>query len=300
MDHLDLVKVTRIQIEVLYQWLRYDMPEITHAILRGKMGAGTSFITLGDIFACMMECGIEAIMVNIDECDKLGTDDLSEVFRMFGHELCNGAPVYFTVTGIYNNQILNGIDGSGMGRQDITLPPLKCSDVRKIVEKLGLDSGNQHYGQLLWLSGGIPRYLQKLLIRLALSINISSDSTIDGESIGRLKRCIDELNPNKFNSLVATWKHDMNYVKGLPSSLILSNIVALCVSGCRARNIVTIDIGKMQSYTIGQALQDELVYLVEHNDGNQSIEAPPILLCQYHQGDDTNIKAHVLCTTNTT
>ena len=42
------------------------------------------------------------------------------------------------------------------------------------------------------------------------------------------------------------------------------------------------------------------MYLVEHNDGNQSIEAPPILLSQYHQGDDTNIKAHVLCTTNTT
>jgi len=298
MDLLDEVKEIRIQVEVLYQWLKYYahlLPGLSRSYLRRKVGSPTSFITLRNIFDCMTDCGIEAIVINIDECDKLTSSEGSEVLRMFGRELCDGAPVYFSVTGIYNINIQLSIEGSGMSRQDITLPPLKSCNVDEIVKTLELYSDNVHYHQLLWLTGGVPRLLEKLIICLAARVNISSESTVNDDSISRLRAYADRLNPMEFNAVVELWRPNCAVRKGLPKTFILSNIVALCVSDLRGTNIASIEIGNPEApYTIGNALQNELVYLVAHSDKTESIQVPPILLSLYHQGDADNIKTSVL------
>ena len=64
---------------------------------------------------------------------------------MFGRELCNGTPVFITITGIYNHRIFHDVDGSQMHLVNITLPPLKMNHLFDIMSSINIDITNKHF-----------------------------------------------------------------------------------------------------------------------------------------------------------
>jgi hypothetical protein len=87
---------------------------------------------------------------------------------------------------------------------------------------------NPHFKQLLFLGGGIPRYLQFVLH--SLLGEIKSSSLVNNELIEDLNLEIKELNSSSFNRVVQLVKDKTHLSSSRLSVNIFKNIVALCVS----------------------------------------------------------------------
>jgi hypothetical protein len=173
-----LTLVQKVRVELVTQALKYSS---TYADVKSLRDAVKSIYThceseistwqLCSWILTLMDAS--CIIVNVDEAhagpasvNDNGGDTLANVLKDFGHTLCKGVRLYYTVTGVFRACVSDSIMGSQQRPISVVIPPLKMTDTLSICRKIGLidDQGpcNRWLAHLLWQAGGVPRdaYLQ--------------------------------------------------------------------------------------------------------------------------------------------
>mgnify|MGYP005991557491 CR=1 FL=1 len=185
---------TKVVVEILYQFMQHSL--INTGDVYGRLcilaiiQKMKNFFTLSNAFNFILSNSkFTTFLVNIDDASEASPDMLKSILKLFGDLLCNGYPVYFTVTGVYQVHNIEEVPALlSMKRDLILLPPLTTEDSCSICRQLGVLSQNENeainplFLHLVWLAGGMPRYLGYLLYTIATTITDIMHCSNNGEN----------------------------------------------------------------------------------------------------------------------
>jgi hypothetical protein len=236
--------------------------------------------TIGHALDIIMEHYPAGILVNIDEADKLGSRDLMTVLNAFGQWMLAGHRILFSVSGVHNKSMMDAFPKAGMREQLIVLPPLSPIHTTEILKDLfGRDVSsivrNPFTGHLLWLVGGIPRYLQFLITEATFLGNCRDNGGII--NFTNLFRYFSDLGEQSARELLFRLKRcclvDAEEIRRV-SRHALSNVVSLCIAQLAVDMDTSLNPGAGTPYTIEDAMFDQIMYL----DKDRYVQIPPIWL----------------------
>jgi hypothetical protein len=265
-------------IEILYQFLKYEFAGITRDEIHASVGP---CLTMNGVLEFLKSCGVVTIFINVDEADKW--KDLGIVLTTFGYALWQKHNVYFTVTGLYNKSISDGLVESCMRRVDILIAPLSMNHCERILASIGLDGtlDSVLFKHWVGLAGGIPRYLVYLLQTLANEANISHQELFDEVNIAKLKKFISELSNQAGISILQNWFAKCGNNKTSVSKGAMLAIIDLCVSGVSSNQMLNVVLDEANGETVASACQKGMICLVEDDKGKAYVHIPPVLLRSY-------------------
>ena len=263
-----------------------------------------------------------AVIINFDEVNLLTEETLCQLLLQLKHVIvhgCSGAPgvpLYFSLSGLFHSTIPDAVKSSGMCMIEVILPPLKEAHMVQIIgELLGVKRFrlNPFLSNLMWLLGGVPRYLAFALADLARTAN-TTDPAASVEAtalLGEEKLCslLESLDSSTMYGAVQRVEekiHPGAIAGPFDNSDVMGHLVALAVSECKVpddfqlRQDVDKGMSRRPKYTINNARFDQLIY----HAADKSILIPPLLLSIMHQNDvrsqNKNLKEnHMVCVLHT-
>lgn len=209
-------------VELLFTALRYELVNVCTAKKDVEELVSTvPTLMLSTAVDWLLEyLNAECMIINIDEANALAEAELTEVLKCFGRELCLGKRVYITVTGIYKASVTAAIDFSGMIRRDVFLPPLLMEQSLAIFASLGLiprnaiaEQLNPYFVHLVWLAGGVPRYLDYLTYSIARKALPDMGVSFLKRDISTIRAFITTMNHQDCISVLGTWKPLYEFLK---------------------------------------------------------------------------------------
>ena len=300
-------------VEVVFQYLKYSLIDET----RGKdnilmvLSRAARLFTLLDAIQFMQQTSqYENFLFNIDEASAKSTADLTVVLKMFGSLVCGGHPVLFTVTGIYNGPGMeDAVDYSHMKRAVVLLPQLTirdCCDICKAMDLLdkSRQQHNKHFMHLVWLCGGVPRYLSFLIHAIASKVDgvmqyetitvtdVDTTTTTTTSIVGwftpvhlpAIATYIAGMTHQRACEVLNTWKSecDLHKRRATTPPDVYSNLVSLCVAEYSVagllNNVISSTLVDGKHYTIEMARVEELAFITPTNQ----LTIPPIMLHHLH------------------
>jgi hypothetical protein len=120
--------------------------------------------TLVDIVPDLLaHTGTNCLLANFDEASLF--PELSGVPSALRACICSGLKVFFTVSGSFEPSLMTAPSDAGMISVNIFLPPLTIHQCENSLSHLNLLPAKRcpFLKHLLWLAGGIPRYLAMLI-----------------------------------------------------------------------------------------------------------------------------------------
>lgn len=295
----DVIQEDNIQkqltIEILYQFMKYSLldkvPENGRHKIKSIIEKSIENFNLLEAIKFIIEkTPFSCILVNIDEASAVSQTILQSILKCFGDLLCLGLPVYFTVSGVYRGPSMeNAAISSGMQLVVILLPPLSVDECCFICHKF-LDlpesstENNQFFLHLVWLAGGVPRYLAYLLFFIAKMRNVVSyneNSTwFETKDFPALKNIISNFAHRDAQDVTASWIDLCTFkrtVHDIPSD-VYSNLISLCLSEFSVEGQLEKNISQGKQFSIDAARTAEMMFITPQ----YHIFIPPILLHHYH------------------
>ena len=273
-------------VELLAVALKYCGVENIKQKIVNEFLPVSDIISLQDVFDWIIRItGAKCMMVNVDEANRLIQADMEHVIDLFGKFLSVGNKLYFSVTGIYTTTITAAINGSSMEARQVILPALTMPNCVHLCKFLGLlpqdqEQHNIFFTQLLWLAGGVPRYIVNLVHCIAEKVNKVYYSPVDLRS---MKDYIETMAHQQFQHVLAIWlpQCSIKLKVAIPPTVVMNNIVSLCI----AEMPVLLGSRLGGDYTIEKAMCCELLYI--GTDG--CVKVPPVLVSHMHnKGLDIN------------
>lgn len=283
--------LSSIMVELLCVSLSYnlrDNGEKQKKVIENLV-RNTPSLVLGDVLDFLTSyLEVESFLVNVDEANKIDEVTLTAVLKIFGYELCMGRKVYITVSGIYKQSVKTAIDFSGMHRKDVFLPPLKMEESLVIFHSLGLVQSadptkqNRYFLHLLWLAGGVPRYLDYLVYSIARKRVRGMDTSFHQRDILYIASYITDMGQSEVIAILGTWcPLCVRLHNDTPPDAVIASILSLCIAETTVMNSDERQRVLSETYTIERALHEEMLYI-------QSVEPkvvtlPPVFLHSLHK-----------------
>ena len=266
-------------VELLAVALKYCGVENIKQKIVNEFLPVSDIISLQDVFDWIISItGAKCMMVNVDEANRLIQADMEHVIDLFGKFLSVGNKLYFSVTGIYTTTITAAINGSSMEARQVILPALTMPNCVHLCKFLGLlpqdqEQHNTFFTQLLWLAGGVPRYIVNLVHSIAEKLNMVCYRPADLRS---MKNYIKTMAHLQFQHVMEIWLPlcPMKLKVAVPPTVVMNNIVSLCI----AEMPVLLGSRLGGDYTIEMAMCCELLYI--GTDG--CVKVPPVLVSHMH------------------
>lgn len=134
-------------------------------------------------------------------------------------------------------------------------------------------------GHLLWLAGGVPRYIARLVHCIAVKAGVADSEYFTTDGRPSMLNYVESMKHQHFQDVLSKWLVTCSLAMKvtLPDEDVLNDIVSLCISEIpvAARRDCKLDSGN--TCTIGSAMQCELLHF--GTDGR--IVVPPLLLSQF-------------------
>jgi hypothetical protein len=155
----------------------FKSPEIRVGNLKGIVDEFQGCISVNRVLAMIYEIEGEEeipILVNMDECGGIADTVLKAIIRLLATSLTSGKKVYITISGLYDDSVFSAIKKSSVEKKDITLPPLTEHHITTMLQLLGITwtPNSNYFRYLIWLTGGIPRYVSYLLFSIAVEFRL--------------------------------------------------------------------------------------------------------------------------------
>jgi hypothetical protein len=261
-----------------------DRIEFVSEMKKRSIRSGIEEFTIDQALEIILRHCPDGIILNIDEADKLGSHDLMRLVICLGKWLLAGHRILFCVSGLHNKHMFDAFLKCGMSAEKIVLPALSRLHIGAILEDLfGCNiSGvvnNPFIGHLLWLVGGIPRYLEYLIAEATILGNcLDEDSTINFTLLFGFLRDLDATSARELLRRLKSRCHvDVDGIRPV-SAQILSNVGSLRIARLRVKLDTELQPRGNSVYTIQDAMFDQILYL----DKNGCVQIPPILLHRLH------------------
>jgi hypothetical protein len=228
--------------------------------------------------------GYDAVVINIDEASGLSELDLGAILQWCGYAICRGLRLYFTVTGVYDGSILTAVTRSMMQLIRIVLPPLTMESSIDVLQCFGAISGSglsPFARQLVWLAGGIPRYLSYLVHALAASSGVLTDrGELPFNRVCEVAAYCSGMTHKDFIGVLARWSaaYPARKDRSIPAAEVLNNLISLVVAEVPVEDPSAIFLDRNRSTTLDKALRAELAYCAPGG----YVTIPPILLKLYY------------------
>lgn len=241
----------------------------------------------------VQQTGAKCLIVNLDEAQSMLANDLASIIRAFGEVLFSGRSVYYSVTGLYSAGTVDGVRYSFNRENPIYLPVLTVEQLCIICKHIGLlpqviqdKQVNPHFRHLLWMTGGVPRYLDYLVYSIADECGEVHEKQYSGDAVcTTLREYVSQLTHLQFQCILSKWLSlcHVNLKNQEASTGVLDKIVSLTVAELPVLTHSSSNIG--ENYTFQQARQDQLFQL----DGEGRMFVPPVrLLAMYQRSTSIN------------
>lgn len=228
---------------ILYEWLKYELRD---DVIMSTLLVDLPFCICGCKDVLEFIIGQDGpVLLNVDEAQNISSKVLFDIVTILGECLLHGVEVYFTISGLYDLDIKSIILSAGRA-VEIYIPPLDMNSCAEIVSEfmsptvtLTADMVllNPFMRHLLWLCGGIPRYVSFLLFSIAEQFQmLSTDGHLLRESLSQYCVALGSMSACQCTEIVSRLKAHCfrgdSYIRTFTPE-IKDNIVALCVTGER-------------------------------------------------------------------
>lgn len=270
----------KIMVELLAVALKYSGVDNVKEKIINEFLLVREIISLQHVFDWIIRItGAKCMIVNVDEANRLNQADMTHVIEIFGKFLSVGNKLYFSVSGIYTTIIPAAINGSSMAARQVILPALTMPDCVNLCEFLGLltQDQKQHnifFTQLLWLTGGVPRYIVNLVNSIAEKVDKTCYSLADLRQ--SMRKYVETMTHVQFQHVLEIWLPQCSIKLKVadPPAVVMNNIVSLCIAEMPVLKGSPLG----DDYTIEKAMCCELLYI--GTDG--CVKVPPVLVSHMH------------------
>jgi hypothetical protein len=273
--------------------------EALKAFLLSQRGRFLSFSPIPTFYSflhmCMDQLGIQSFIVNIDEASKTTESILEQILNLFSQAILRyKIPIYFTITALYKETISKAISSSMMQRKDIYLSPLGMNHMNDIFANFGVQViTNTEFQYLLYLSGGVPRYVHYLLQILSTNSRITSikdDSKFVIFSTAnelKLDEYVQNLDKSKRIMVLDAWCAMIgNRLVDHIAVATATSILYLCLSEMsidpNKYSLINLETEATSRFTIRDALLQNIVGRIK----GDKLSAPLIILLKLHLASD--------------
>lgn len=245
---------------------------------------------------CLLQTQSSCLVINVDEAQWGETGGaLTQILMDLGKALCQGVPVYFSVTGIFSTAVPEMLRRSFMFPVAIFLPPLSMTDTLFICHSIGLIGPDgitcEWLRLLVWQAGGVPRNIAKAVYSIAhhLMGRREDTKTYRLRDLNQFQGAVKSLSQNDFTSIQRYWKCTCApRMEGRVGLRVMSDIVSLCVSECVVDNDV-----KLGGVLTVEEAQADWLFL----DSSRKVHVPPVLLAYYENGSGSDRAVVLNCMT---
>lgn len=282
---------------ILFEWLKCSLDSNQSVAQLQEACKSTYFgnLTVASVLDAVFELGkYSCVYINIDEADK-GSEHLATIISIFGSYFATGKCLLFFVSGIKTSTLKAKLSVSTIKPQPINLPPLSIDHMRDIVRKVlpCYDVENRLFSHLLWLTGGIPKYLVSLLCCAGLDANQLPTDPFNSEVITQYL----QLSTTSFISIMNRFKtkalsFDQYQRTGCT---VFQYLVALSVSNIPVSPHTLV---AENGFSIEKAEEEQLAYVGSDN----RLQIPPVLLSHFYDNttEPTRTLLRILASLNCT
>lgn len=261
---------------ILFEWLQYNLSDRQSEEELKLKCANTNFknLTIASVLDAIFQSGeFKCVYIHIDEADK-GIEYIIELLVLFGSYFATGKRLLFFVSGIKTTSLISTLSRSPIKPVPIYLPPLELDHMNEIMRSIlpNYDVENRRFAHLLWLTGGIPKYLVDLLGAVAYNANMELGTSVDTI---KLVAHLNDLDTTSFVAIMNRFKCDLSFFSlESVNPLVYHHLVALSLS-----RIPMYEDTKLNGDTFPLSKAEEDQLLCVHNS---VAIIPPILLSYFY------------------